>query len=215
MHSRTSMPSPLECRTAWGTRTTLGLVRVVRRHALTCSIPAVIITRGLAEMARIGTAYGASPLTFLGLAGVGDLFLTCSSSNSRNYTVGYRLGQGESLDEIVKTLGSVAEGVSTAKGAKAIVDQMKVSAPIAESVSVCAVQSNPSNMRYQIYEVLYNGAHDRLLTPEMKLTMLFAGLGVKDAIRYLMELPPSKELDLPKAPHGPASRLLKKLGLDE
>ncbi|KAL1708361.1 6-phosphogluconate dehydrogenase [Schizophyllum commune] len=142
---------------------------------------AMIITRGLAEMARIGTAYGASPLTFLGLAGVGDLFLTCSSSNSRNYTVGYRLGQGESLDEIVKTLGSVAEGVSTAKGAKAIVDQMKVSAPIAES----------------IYEVLYNG------------------LGVKDAIRYLMELPPSKELDLPKAPHGPASRLLKKLGLDE
>ena len=70
-------------------------------------------------------------------------------------------------------------------------------------------------MRYQIYEVLYNGAHGRLLTPEMKLTLLFAGLGVKDAIRYLMELPPSKELDLPKAPHGPASRLLKKLGLDE
>ena len=79
------------------------------------SLP-VLITRGLAEMTRIGTAYGASPLTFLSLAGVGDLFLTCSSSTSRNYTVGHRLGKGESLKEIVDTLGSVAEGVTTAKG---------------------------------------------------------------------------------------------------
>ena len=96
----------------------------------------VIITRGLAEMTCIGTAYGASPLTFLGLAGVGDLFLTCSSPNSRNYTVGYRLGAGESLDEITKTLGSVAEGVSTAKGVKKYIDELDVRAPIASSVSV-------------------------------------------------------------------------------
>jgi glycerol-3-phosphate dehydrogenase len=96
---------------------------------------AVIITRGLAEMTCIGTAYGASPLTFLGLAGVGDLFLTCSSSNSRNYTVGYRLGQGESLDEIMKTLGSVAEGVSTTKGVQTIIEELGVMAPIASSVS--------------------------------------------------------------------------------
>lgn len=95
----------------------------------------VIITRGLAEMTCIGTAYGASPLTFLGLAGVGDLFLTCSSSNSRNYTVGYRLGKGESLETIIKTLGSVAEGVSTAKGVKTILDELQVNAPIATSVS--------------------------------------------------------------------------------
>jgi len=95
----------------------------------------VIITRGLAELTCIGTAYGASPLTFLGLAGVGDLFLTCSSSNSRNYTVGYRLGRGESLDDIVKTLGSVAEGVPTAKGAKMIIDELGINAPIATSVS--------------------------------------------------------------------------------
>lgn len=96
----------------------------------------MIITRGLAEMTCIGTAYGASPLTFLGLAGVGDLFLTCSSPNSRNYTVGYRLGAGESLDEITKTLGSVAEGVSTAKGVKKYIDELDVKAPIASSVSV-------------------------------------------------------------------------------
>lgn len=94
----------------------------------------VIITRGLAEMTCIGTAYGASPLTFLGLAGVGDLFLTCSSSNSRNYTVGYRLGRGESLNTIMQTLGSVAEGVSTTKGVKMIVDELGVKAPIANGV---------------------------------------------------------------------------------
>ncbi len=94
-----------------------------------------MITRGLAEMTCIGTAYGASPLTFLGLAGVGDLFLTCSSSNSRNYTVGYRLGKGESLDTILNTLGSVAEGVSTTKGVKTVIDSLGVPAPIANSVS--------------------------------------------------------------------------------
>lgn len=101
----------------------------------------MIITRGLAELTCIGTAYGASPLTFLGLSGVGDLFLTCSSSNSRNYTVGYRLGRGESLDEIMKTLGSVAEGVSTTKAVKTVIDELGISAPIAQAV----------------YEVLYEG----------------------------------------------------------
>ena len=98
----------------------------------------VLITRGLAEMTRIGTAYGASPLTFLTLAGVGDLFLTCSSSTSRNYTVGYRLGQGEKLDHIIETLGSVAEGVTTAKGLKVVIDELGVSAQIATGVSSCS-----------------------------------------------------------------------------
>jgi len=141
---------------------------------------AMIITRGLAEMTCIGTAYGASPLTFLGLAGVGDLFLTCSSSNSRNYTVGHRLGKGESLDTIMKTLGSVAEGVSTTKGVKTIIDELGVNAPIANS----------------IYEVLYNGKDTRT------------------AVRELMELPPSKELELPPTAGGPARQLLRKLGLE-
>jgi len=100
-----------------------------------------LITRGLSEMTKIGTAYGASPLTFLGLAGVGDLFLTCSSPTSRNYTVGYRLGKGEKLEDIINTLGSVAEGVTTAKGLKQIVDDMDISAAIAT----------------EIYEVLYEG----------------------------------------------------------
>lgn len=92
-------------------------------------------------MTRIGVAYGANPLTFLSLAGVGDLFLTCSSPTSRNYTVGYRLGKGEKLDDIIRTLGSVAEGVTTTKGLKLVIDELGVSAPIA-----CG-----------IYEVLYEG----------------------------------------------------------
>ncbi|KAL0951468.1 hypothetical protein HGRIS_008156 [Hohenbuehelia grisea] len=102
---------------------------------------AMMITRGLAEMTCIGTAYGAEPLTFLGLGGVGDLFLTCSSPTSRNYTVGYRLGKGESLETIIKTLGSVAEGVSTAKAVKNIIEELDIKAPIASS----------------IYSVLYEG----------------------------------------------------------
>jgi len=106
---------------------------------------ASLITRGLSEMTRIGVAYGANPLTFLSLAGVGDLFLTCSSSTSRNYTVGFRLGRGESLEEVLRTLGSVAEGVTTAKGLKAIVDDLDVPAPLADAV----------------YEVLYEGRNVR------------------------------------------------------
>jgi glycerol-3-phosphate dehydrogenase len=86
-------------------------------------------------MTRIGVAYGASPLTFLGLGGVGDLFLTCSSSTSRNYTVGYRMGKGESLEAVVETLGSVAEGVTTAKGVKMITDELGMKATIATAVS--------------------------------------------------------------------------------
>ncbi|KAF9527747.1 glycerol-3-phosphate dehydrogenase [Crepidotus variabilis] len=112
---------------------------------------AMIITRGLSEMTVIGTAYGASPLTFLGLAGVGDLFLTCSSSNSRNYTVGHRLGQGEKLDDILRTLGSVAEGVETTKGVRKIIDELGVKAPIANAV----------------YEVLFNGKDTRDAVKEL------------------------------------------------
>jgi len=132
-----SMPSLLECQTAWVSKITRELVRNSDQwRALYGTYRnEVIITRGLSEMTCIGTAYGASPLTFLGLSGVGDLFLTCSSSNSRNYTVGFRLGQGEDLDVILSTLGSVAEGVSTTKGAKKIIEELGINAPIASAVS--------------------------------------------------------------------------------
>ncbi len=73
----------------------------------------MIITRSLAEMSRFAVAQGANPLTFLGLAGVGDLVVTCMSSQSRNYRVGYAIGEGRTLDEAVEALGEVAEGVNT------------------------------------------------------------------------------------------------------
>ncbi|OHV13124.1 NAD(P)H-dependent glycerol-3-phosphate dehydrogenase [Kushneria phosphatilytica] len=73
----------------------------------------MLMTRALAEMSRFAVARGASPMTFLGLAGIGDLIVTCSSSLSRNYRVGYAIGEGRSLDEAVEALGQVAEGVNT------------------------------------------------------------------------------------------------------
>ncbi|MEL6652002.1 MAG: NAD(P)H-dependent glycerol-3-phosphate dehydrogenase, partial [Bacteroidota bacterium] len=81
---------------------------------------ALLITRGLAEMANIGTKLGADPRAFLGLAGIGDLVATCYSPRSRNYTVGYRLAKGESLDEIIDSMEEVAEGVKTVCIVKAL-----------------------------------------------------------------------------------------------
>lgn len=94
---------------------------------------AALITRGLAEITRVGVEMGSNPLTFQGLGGVGDLFLTCTSEKSRNFTVGYRLGKGESLETVLATSG-VAEGVTTAKAAKALVDKLGVEAPILTEV---------------------------------------------------------------------------------
>jgi len=95
---------------------------------------AALLARGLAEIARIGVVLGAKPLTFMGLGGVGDLFLTCTSEKSRNYTVGYRLGRGENLSEVLKTLGSVAEGVSTTKAAYELCEKLKVDSPMVHVV---------------------------------------------------------------------------------
>jgi len=74
---------------------------------------AMLITRSLAEMSRFAVSQGANPMTFLGLAGVGDLVATCVSPLSRNYRVGYAVGKGESLDEAIEALGEVAEGINT------------------------------------------------------------------------------------------------------
>ena len=95
---------------------------------------AAVITRGLAEMMRFGVARGANPLTFSGLAGVGDLVATCASTQSRNHTVGRRLGAGEDLDDIIADMNMVAEGV---KSSRAIIDlarDAEVEMPISEGV---------------------------------------------------------------------------------
>ncbi len=95
---------------------------------------AALITRGLAEMRRLGVAMGAQASTFSGLAGMGDLFLTCTGALSRNRTVGYRLGQGEALDTILGEMSAVAEGVATAHAVHDLAAQYGVEMPIAEEV---------------------------------------------------------------------------------
>ena len=95
---------------------------------------AALITRGLAEMCRLGVAMGAKASTFSGLAGMGDLVLTCTGTLSRNRTVGYRLGQGEALEAILAEMSAVAEGVATAHAVHDLAAQYGVEMPIAEEV---------------------------------------------------------------------------------
>ncbi|MBU4200052.1 MAG: NAD(P)-dependent glycerol-3-phosphate dehydrogenase [Verrucomicrobia bacterium] len=95
---------------------------------------AALITRGLAEIIRLGGALGARPDTFAGLSGLGDLIVTCTSRWSRNRAVGERLGRGESLDQIVNSMKQVAEGVTTCGIARALAGEHRVRAPITEEV---------------------------------------------------------------------------------
>ncbi len=112
---------------------------------------AALITRGLAEISRLAVRKGANPLTLSGLAGLGDLVLTCSSDLSRNRTVGRGLAQGKGADQIQKELGQVAEGVRNAKSARELARRISVEMPITEIV----------------YRVLYEG-----LAPKDALTTL-------------------------------------------
>ncbi len=95
---------------------------------------AALLTRGLAEMARLGVAIGAQPQSFMGLATLGDLILTATGDLSRNRRVGLALAKGDALSDIVRSLGHVAEGVSTAPALLALAKQASVEVPITESV---------------------------------------------------------------------------------
>jgi len=95
---------------------------------------ALLISRGLAEMVRFGTAMGGSVETFLGLAGIGDLLATCSSNLSRNYRVGARLAKGEPLAKVLEELGSTAEGVRTSRSVWAFAEKRGIDMPITEGV---------------------------------------------------------------------------------
>ncbi len=95
---------------------------------------AALITRGLAEMRRLGIRLGASQETFAGLTGVGDLIVTCTSRHSRNRSVGFRIGQGEKLKEIISSMNMVAEGVKTTKSVYTWSQSMNVNMPITEKV---------------------------------------------------------------------------------
>ncbi len=94
---------------------------------------AALITRGLAEIARLGKAKGADPLTFMGLAGLGDLVLTCTGDLSRNRQVGIRLAKGEKIARIVDSMRMVAEGVPTTQSAFELAQKLGVSMPITEA----------------------------------------------------------------------------------
>lgn len=95
---------------------------------------AALVTRGLAEMRRLGEALGAVGETFMGLSGLGDLMLTCAGDLSRNRQVGLRLGQGEPLPHIVATLGMVAEGIKTAEAVHALSETLALDMPVVRAV---------------------------------------------------------------------------------
>lgn len=121
---------------------------------------ALLITRGLSEIARLGVALGADPMTFSGLAGIGDLMVTCASPISRNHRVGVALARGMSLAEAVASLGMVAEGVKAAQIAHELTTKLSLRSPLLEGV----------------YRVLYQG-----LSPQQGLHELMSG-AVQDDI---------------------------------
>jgi glycerol-3-phosphate dehydrogenase (NAD(P)+) len=121
---------------------------------------AALITRGLAEITRLGVAVGANPLTFAGLAGMGDLVLTCTGDLSRNRTVGQKIGKGMSVEEISSGMKMVAEGIKTTRSAHELAGKVGVDLPITS----------------QVYQILYQGkdpkqAVKELMTRELKVEL--------------------------------------------
>lgn len=121
---------------------------------------AALITRGLAEITRLGVAMGANPLTFAGLTGMGDLVLTCTGDLSRNRTLGLKIGKGMTLKDIMDGMNMVAEGVKTSISAYQLAKKMGVEMPIIN----------------QVYDVLYQGKDPKeavrdLMTRELKREM--------------------------------------------
>lgn len=114
---------------------------------------AAFITRGLAELVRLGLAAGANPFTFVGLAGIGDLIVTCASPLSRNQQLGRRLGAGEKLEDILASTRTVAEGVSTTRAALKLAERYQVELPIT----------------YQLSQVLFEGLDPHEAVPELML----------------------------------------------
>ena len=112
---------------------------------------AALITRGLAEISRLGSALGGQRLTFMGLAGLGDLVLTCTGDLSRNRTVGLRLARGEALESILASMGQVAEGVRSTRSVRDLAARIGVELPIVE----------------QVYEMLYHAKSPQVVVEEL------------------------------------------------
>ena len=112
---------------------------------------AALITRGIAEIRRLGLAMGAKPETFAGLAGIGDLIVTCMSEHSRNRSLGERIGQGQSLDEVLDSMDMVAEGVRTTQSIHDLAQRYAVEMPITEAVyAVLFEGEQPQHMVEQL-----------------------------------------------------------------
>lgn len=105
---------------------------------------ATLITRGLAEMTRLGVAMGGEPVTFAGLAGIGDLIATCSSKQSRNNSVGLQLGQGKSIEEILAATNMVAEGVKSSPSVLDLARRYGVEMPITEQIVAVCHEGRPA-----------------------------------------------------------------------
>ncbi|MDZ7375241.1 MAG: NAD(P)H-dependent glycerol-3-phosphate dehydrogenase [candidate division KSB1 bacterium] len=114
---------------------------------------AALQPRGLVEIVRLGVAMGADPITFAGLSGMGDLIVTCMSRHSRNRYVGEQIGKGRKLDDILKEMVMVAEGVKTTKSAYALSKKFQVEMPITE----------------QVYHILFEGKDARVALKELML----------------------------------------------
>ncbi|MFB5661657.1 NAD(P)H-dependent glycerol-3-phosphate dehydrogenase [Alteribacillus sp. HJP-4] len=112
---------------------------------------AALMTRGLAEIARLGIKLGANPLTFTGLSGLGDLIVTCTSSHSRNWRAGYKLGQGKSLETVLNEMGMVVEGVRTTQAVHELAERIEVEMPITHA----------------LYNVLFNGQTPQEATEQL------------------------------------------------
>lgn len=104
---------------------------------------AAIITRSLAEMSRFAVRLGANPMTFLGLAGVGDLIVTCSSKLSRNYRVGYYIGEGDTLKQAIKRVGETAEGINTLRTVHEKAIEMQIYMPLARGLYAIMFEDKP------------------------------------------------------------------------
>lgn len=124
---------------------------------------AALITRGLAEIARLGMKMGASPLTFSGLTGIGDLIVTCTSVHSRNWRAGHLLGKGHNLQEVLDNMGMVVEGVRTTKAAKQLAEKYEVNMPIADALY--DVLFNNINAKDAVDRLMARGKKDEMEDP--------------------------------------------------
>ena len=111
-----------------------------------------LVTRGLAEISRLGLELGADPLTFMGLSGVGDLIVTCTSPHSRNWRAGYQIGKGKKVETILDEMGMVVEGISTTKAAYELAQEFNIEMPITEAIY--NVVYNDSDVKFVILNLM-------------------------------------------------------------